>query len=196
MAAGFKQGIKHGIEQMSSGMTRLESHADERHPSQNTESPRNGAAERRDQGNLAPAIDVPELPNPQLGIDGWSFEGTELAGRLPVDVDAECATLLHNVHCGQATVWTYDRLSDLFAKNGAPEHALAVLENYFAAAALTGAEPDKALTRRRQHLTNRLIKATKPRRSGTQAVVRLQVAKPQRDIESAGIEAEDTATSA
>lgn len=199
MAAGFKQGIRHGIEQMSSGGNPSEAGAEAADsPNTSASSDRKSApAARRDEGRGGSTVDVPELPDPQLGIDGWSFEGTDLAGRLPIEVDAESATLLHNVRCGQATGWTYDRLSELLAKHGAPEHALAVLESYVAAAAATGSEPDKALLRRRQHLTNRLAKATRPRRSGAQPVVRLAVAKPdRRDLDAAGIDAEDTASSA
>jgi hypothetical protein len=124
-------------------------------------------------------IEVPPLAEPRFGIDGWTFEGTALAGRFPLDADGEAATLLHNVRRGFATPWTYNRLSELLIQHGEREQALAVLETYLSEATRAEVEPERGLLRRRNHLAAQLAKARVRTRSGAdQVVVRLRPAQP------------------
>jgi hypothetical protein len=106
-------------------------------------------------------VDVAPPVEPKFGIDGWTFEGTALAGRFPLELDAEAAGLMHNVGRGMATTWIYERLCDLLISHKAPEQALAVLDMYLRQCADRDVTPDRGLARRRQHVANKVAKAAK-----------------------------------
>jgi hypothetical protein len=201
MTRGVAKGVKQGIHSASKGIkdqavtvgrrvqeaARVDpasQAADEQPPpaERTAERPERSAERRPPRERRRPAepavIEVPPLAEPRFGIDGWTFEGTALAGRFPIDTDGEAATLLHNVRRGFATPWTYNRLSDLLIRHGEREQALAVLETYLSEAARAEVDPDRGLLRRRNHLASQLAKARVRTRSGAdQVVVRLRPAQ-------------------
>ena len=97
---------------------------------------------------LLPADLVEPVVEPRFGIDGWTYQGTELEGWFASGVEAELAPLAHAICAGMATAWTFERAARLLEHAGAFSQAYAVLD----AAVAGGAPVDAALARWRARL--------------------------------------------
>ncbi len=104
----------------------------------------------------------PDLVEPRRGLDGWTLEGTAFADRFDRDELRELGTLLHGVHAGMRTAWTYERAADLLERAGERPQALAVVDAWFALpddVRSADSAATRSLGRHRRRLRGRLATA-------------------------------------
>jgi hypothetical protein len=100
-----------------------------------------------------------ELVVPRATIDGWTLDGSPLAGKLPRPDLRELATLLHGIAIRVDTPYTYLRAVELLDAAGEPAQAYAVCEAWLKTSASSRSEhthDTRQLTRSRERLRARL----------------------------------------
>ncbi|ACU70320.1 hypothetical protein Caci_1397 [Catenulispora acidiphila DSM 44928] len=121
-------------------------------PSQSSASSRRGK-ERIDR--LPPDLLEPVV-EPRCGIDGWTYQGTELEECFPPQVEAELAQTVHMICTRLATAWNYRRAAQLLESQRAYSQAYAVLEIWSA----EGPDPDPTLPKWRARLARAVLANT------------------------------------
>jgi hypothetical protein len=96
---------------------------------------------------------------PRLGIDGWTYQGTDLQECFPAAVEAELAPLVHGLCRGLGTAWGYERAAHLLESQKSYTQAYAVVEAYFAAVARPAERSAPAMARRRARLARAVLDA-------------------------------------
>jgi hypothetical protein len=111
---------------------------------------------RKPAGEVAPV----ELVTPQATIDGWTLDGTALAGSVrDRQLQRELCTLLHGIAVRVDTPWTYERAAAILDEAGEPAQAHAVCEAWLrrpASRESTNSQATRHLTRLRDRLRSRL----------------------------------------
>jgi hypothetical protein len=104
-------------------------------------------------------VDVEPLVEPRATIDGWTLEGTRLAGSVPRRMQRELCTLLHGIAVRAETPYTYLRAAELLERSGEHTQAFAVCEAWLALPASNSASvahDTRVVVRLRERLRSRL----------------------------------------
>ena len=96
------------------------------------------------------------IVEPRCGIDGWTYQGTDLQESFPPHVEAELAQTVHMICARLATAWNYRRAVQLMESQRVYSQAYAVLEIW----AAEGPDPDPALPKWRARLARAVLAST------------------------------------
>lgn len=107
----------------------------------------------RDRVDRLPPDLLEPIVEPRCGIDGWTYEGTDLQECFPPHVEAELAQTVHMICARLATAWNYRRAVQLMEGQGSYSQAYAVLEIW----AAEGPDPDPALPKWRARLARAVL---------------------------------------
>jgi hypothetical protein len=100
---------------------------------------------------------VEPVVEPKLGIDGWTYQGTDLEECFPAAVEAELAPLVHGLCRGLGTEWGYERAASLLESQQSYAQAYAIVEAYYAAVAQPAARAATAMAKRRTRLARAVL---------------------------------------
>jgi hypothetical protein len=100
---------------------------------------------------------VETLVAPRYGIDGWTYQGTELEECFPPDVEPEIAALAHAVGAGLTTSWGYEQVARLLERHGAYGQAYAVIQAHIDQSTAQDAIPDSSLMKWRARLAQAVL---------------------------------------